>query len=207
MPGPQTPPDAHHAIDAPDAIVRWLAAERSDVDDALAEAAFAELLVGLERPAPPAGFADRVLARARRAPRRAWLGWPGWRALRWSAAAGLPAVTAVACAVIAGVLLLLLGMPVASEVVPAMAARLGATSIAGLLQGTVDAVIAAGQWLAGLVALGDKLLLLVRAVAEPLATPPVAALAAACLLVSALAMRCLYDLIQRDRRWVYVDPI
>jgi len=213
MPRPLTPtdaPDGCDAVDAPDAISRWLVAERSGVDDAAAEAALSELLAGLERPAPPAGFADRVLARARQTPRRGWLGWPGWRALPWSAAPGFPALTAAAAmvaAAVVGVLLVLFGRPVASAVAAALATRLGETSIAGLLQSGVDAAFATGQWVAAAVAFGDKLLLLVRAVAEPLATPPVAALAAACLLVSVLAMRCLYDLIQRDRRWVYVDPI
>jgi hypothetical protein len=219
MPRPQPPPDAPgtpdalEAIGAIDSLDRWLAAERSAVDadaaaDVTAEAAFAELLVGLPRPAPPPGFADRVLARARRAPGRRWLGWR-WRALPGRGAWSLPAVPAVAAAAVAVavVLLALLGLPAASGVAAAMAARLGATSLAGLLQASVDGVIAAGQWLADVVDFGDKLLLLVRAVAEPLATPPMAALAAACLLVSVLATRCLVDLIQRDRRWVYADPI
>jgi len=230
MPRFQPPPDAsgspdalvvHEALGAPDApgamdaLDRWLAAERSadaagvDADaaaDLAAEAAFAELLVGLPRPAPPPGFADRVLARAGRAPARRWL---GWRALPGRFAWGLPTVPAVAAAAVtaAVALLALLGLPAASGVAAAMAARLGATSIAGLLQASVDGVIAAGQWLADVVDFGDTLVLLVRAVAEPLATPPMAALAAASLLVSVLAARCLVDLIQRDRRWVYADPI
>jgi len=239
MPRPQPPPDApgasiasgdSFAPGAPEAIGaldRWLAAERSGVDadgtadtaadpaaevaaDAAAEAAFAELLAALPRPAPLPGFADRVLARARRAPRRSRL---GWRALPgWGAAPGRPAVPVTAAAAGAAVaaavaLLALLGLPAASGVVAAMAARLGATSIAGLLQASVEGVIAAGRWLGDVVVFGGKLVLLVRAVAEPLATPPVAALAAACLLVSVLATRCLVDLIQRDRRWVYADPI
>jgi hypothetical protein len=198
-----------------DALDRWLAAERSAVDagvdadpaaELAAEAAFAELLVGLPRPAPPQGFAERVLVRARRAPGRRWL---GRRALPGRFAWGLPAVPAVAAAVVAAVVMLLalLGLPAASGVAAAMAARLGATSIAGLLQASVEGVIAAGQWLADVVDFGDTLVLLARAVAEPLATPPMAALAAACLLVSILAARCLVDLIQRDRRWVYADPI
>ncbi|HXO30050.1 MAG TPA: hypothetical protein VOA80_22060, partial [Thermoanaerobaculia bacterium] len=131
------------------------------------------------------------------------------RALAGRFAWGLPTVPAVAAAAVtaAVVLLALLGLPAASGVAAATAARLGATSIAGLLQASVDGVIAAGQWLADLVDFGDTLVLLVRAVAEPLATPPMAALAAASLLVSVLAARCLVDLIQRDRRWVYADPI
>jgi hypothetical protein len=220
MPGPQPPPDASGAPDALGAIGaldRWLAAERSavavdaDVDadaaaELRAEAAFAELLVGLPRPAPPPGFADRVLARARPAPRRRWL---GWRALPGRAAPGFPMSPAVTAAALAAavVLLALLGLPAASGVAAAMAARLGATSIAGLLQTSVDGLIAAGRWLADVVDFGNQLVLLVKAVAEPLATPPMAALAAACLLVSVLATRCLVDLIQRDRRWVYADPI
>jgi len=209
------------------ALDRWLAAERSGVDadgtadtaadpaaevaaNAAAEAAFAELLAALPRPAPPIGFADRVLARARQAPRRRRL---GWRALPgWGAAPGRPAVPVAAAAAVAAVaaavaLLARLGLPAASGVAAAMAARLGATSIAGLLQASVEGVIAVGQWLGDVVVFGGKLVLLVRAVAEPLATPPVAALAAACLLVSVLATRGLVDLIQRDRRWVYADPI
>ena len=113
----------------------------------------------------------------------------------------------LAAAAAAAALLAMVWLPVPSGVAAAMAARLGATSIADFLQVGVDAAIAAGQWLAGVVAFGDQLLLVVRAVAEPLATAPVAALSAAGLLVSVVALRCLYDLIQRDRRWVYVDPI
>jgi len=122
---------------------------------------------------------------------------------------GRPAVPVAAVAAVAAAVALLarLGLPAASGVAAAMAARLGATSIAGLLQASVEGVIAVGQWLGDVVVFGGKLVLLVRAVAEPLATPPVAALAAACLLVSVLATRCLVDLIQRDRRWVYADPI
>jgi|SRR5579864_170304 len=225
MPRPQPPPDAPGALgaldalgahDGLDALDRWLAAERSAVDavadaavELAAEAAFAELLVGLPRPAPPPGFADRVLARARRAPGRRWL---GWRLLAGRAAPGIPvlpaaAATAVAAVVAAGALLGRFGLPAASGLAAAMAARLGATSIAGLLRASVDGAIAAGQLLADVVDVGGQLLLLVRAVAEPLATAPMAALAAACLLVSVLATRCLVDLIQRDRRWVYADPI
>src|SRR5579864_5559330 len=122
MPRPLTPPDAsgapdpivmHAANGAPealgaigamDALDRWLAAERSAVDagadaapaaELAAEAAFAELLVGLPRPAPPLGFADRVLARARRAPGRRWL---AWRAQPGRSAWGLRVVHAVAAA-------------------------------------------------------------------------------------------------------------
>jgi hypothetical protein len=191
-----------HPSDPADALGRWLSAERSGFAEA-AEAALAELLEELPRPAPPAGFADRVLARtgmaaadasparlpARLRSRRRWL--YGWRL---AAALGAPAAVAAA-------LLALLWLPAAVRGV------LAAVSIADLLQAGIGAIVALGQGVAGMVVLGNKLVLLGRAVAEPLATPPVAALAAAGLLVSIVALRCLYDLIQRDRRWVDADPI
>jgi hypothetical protein len=176
----------------PDALERWLAAERSGLEDA-AEAALAELLVELPPPAPPAGFAERVLAQALPARRRLQR-----RARGWRTALGLAAAAA---------LLLLLSAVLLPVAAPAVSAVLRAASIGGLLKAGIDAVTAAGQALALAATFASKLLLLVRAVAEPLASPPVAALAGVCLLVSALAMRLLYDLVQRDRRWVCADPI
>ncbi|HYL05098.1 MAG TPA: hypothetical protein VE075_03610 [Thermoanaerobaculia bacterium] len=183
-----------HTQPPPDAMARWLDAERSGLDDA-AEAALAELLVELPRPAPPAGFAERVLALALPAPRRRRLERRAWG---WRAALGLAA---------AAVMVLSLAsfwLPAAARVV---GTSLRAASIAGLLQAGIDAIITAGEALASAALFANKLLLLVRAVAEPLASPPVAVLAGACLLVSVLALRLLYDLVQRDRRWVYADPI
>jgi hypothetical protein len=99
------------------------------------------------------------------------------------------------------VLLAMVFMPAAVRAV------LGAVSVSALLQAGISSILALGQGLAAAIVLGHKLVLLGRAVAEPLATPPVAVLACGCLLVSVVALRCLYDLIQRDRRWVNVDPI
>lgn len=191
----QPPTDPRAALD------RWLAAEGAGPDDnagAAADAALAELLVELPRPAPPPGFADGVLVRVREAPRHRRLGRsavPGRGVRRWTALVPA-AVFAAAALAAAGVLLAPRPMPL-----------LGAPRAAAVVQAGVDVVVAAGQGLADLSELANELLLLARAVAEPLATPPVAILAAACLLVSLLAMRCLYDLIQRDRRWVHADPI
>jgi hypothetical protein len=180
MPRTRLPSDASAAAAALD---RWLAAEQSGLD-ADAEAALAEVLGALPQPAPRAGFADRVLVRAMPGPRRRWLG---------AGALGLAAA--------ASLLLAALGLA------PALRTLLGRASVSGMLQGGIDSIMSLGRWFAGLVSLVDKLLLLARAVAEPLATPPVAVLAGACLLMSVLALRFLCDLIQRDRRWVYVDPI
>jgi hypothetical protein len=203
----------------PDALSRWLAAERSGLAED-AEAALAELLGGLPRPAPPAGFADRVMARALAAPaaaapagaetdvagaaspvpslaRRPAISWRSPRRLhlgrRLAASLGLAAAAAA--------LLVLLSLPVA------MRALAGAASLFGLLAAGVGSILDLGHRLAAVIALGNQLRLLVRAVAEPLATPPMVALAGGGLALSILALRFLYDLIQRDRRWVYADPI
>lgn len=205
-----------------DALDRWLAAERSGLDsdsdsdsDTDAEAALAELLGGLPRPAPPAGFADRVLARARpRAPRaarpRAWLRrWvpaPGG-ALGWAGAATVAALVSLLGLLAARLVPLSSLKPLHPLAPAAVRAMVGAANVSAVLQAGIHTVEALGEWLAATVVFANQLLLLVRAVAEPLATLPVAALTGGCLLVSALALRFLYDLIQRDRRWVYADPI
>jgi hypothetical protein len=191
-----------------DALSRWLAAEQGGLLDA-ADAALAELLSAQPRPVPAAGFADRVLARAvevagapaivaaaaagRRAPRRA-ARWHRWQRIRpWL---GL----AAAALGVAGVL----GLPVLLRAMPAL---LSASSIAWVLQTAISTVLAGSELVASLVSIGNNLLLLVRAVAKPLATLPMAGLALAALLVSVVALRFLVALIQRDRRWVYADPI
>jgi hypothetical protein len=217
----------------PDALSRWLAAERSGASED-AEEALAELLGELPRPAPPAGFADRVLARTRgvegtlgatsaipvpatpgitpppgstptitpmpppfapdvpASSRRHWRR----RRMEWRLAAGLGLAAAAAATLLSP-----LWLP------GVVRALVGVVSISGLLQVGISSILDLGHWAAAAVTLGNQLLLLDRAVAAPLATPPVAALAGGGLLVSVLALRFLYELIQRDRRWVYVDPI
>ncbi|MBV8201397.1 MAG: hypothetical protein JOZ15_12310 [Acidobacteria bacterium] len=193
----------------PDALERWLAAERSGLDDA-AEGALAELLVELPQPAPPPGFAERVLARALPSLPHLLVGRPGWPARGRRAALGLAAAAVVALSLSPLWLRTLApGVPaaLAARATPAITAVLRAANVSRLLQAGLHAAVAAGQGLADLAAIASQLLLLVRAVAEPLATPPVAVLAGACLAVSVLAMRLLYELIQRDRRWVRAEPI
>ncbi len=198
----------------PNAMSRWLAAEQSGFAED-AEAALAELLEELPRPAPSAGFANRVLARtaitalpASRAQewgQRPPLAGPRLRAWRlggwWLGGRRLAVALGTAAFLVAVLLLAMVFMPAAVRAV------LGAVSVSALLEAGVSSIVALGQGVAAAVVLGNKLVLLGRAVAEPLATPPVAALACGCLLVSVVALRCLYDLIQRDRRWVNVDPI
>ena len=193
----------------PDALERWLAAERSGLDDA-AEAALAELLVELPRPAPPPGFAERVLARVLPSPRRLRPGRLGWSVQGRRAALGLAAAAALVLSLSPLWLRALapaVSAALAGRATPVITALLRAASLSRLLRAGLHAVMAAGQGLADLAALAGNLLTLVRAVAEPLATPPMAVLAGGCLVVSVIAMRLLYEIIQRDRRWVYADPI
>lgn len=192
-----------------DALSLWLAAEQAGSEEA-AEAALAELCHMLPLAAPPAGFADRVVARtapsapsapfapmapsARPAPparyRRAW----GWR--RWLPAAGLAAAVQALTAP--------LWLPF---LLRGFGAILNASTISKTLLSAVDGITACGRWLADLVTWSHTLLVLLRALVEPLATPPVAVLTVICLLMSTLALHWLHDLIERDRRWVHADPI
>ncbi len=215
----------------PDALRRWLAAEEAaaaaapgiaapagsatpaswsdetfpsspaleiDAHD-LADAALAELFAGQPLAAPPAGFADRVLARAftpeavaaplvaRRRPRAAW---------RLMPALGLAAAAALLAAPLWLPLLL-----------HGLRALVSASTISMALQGAIGAVEGFAQLVAVLVSWANTLFLLAMAVARPLTVPPVAALVALSLAISVLSLRSLHALIQRDRRWVYVDPI
>ena len=189
-----------------DALSLWLAAEQAGSEEA-AEAALAELCHMLPLAAPPSGFADRVVARtapsapfapmapsARPAPparyRRAW----GWR--RWLPAAGLAAAVQALTAP--------LWLPF---LLRGFGAILNASTISKTLLSAVDGITACGRWLADLVTWSHTLLVLLRALVEPLATPPVAVLTVICLLMSTLALHWLHDLIERDRRWVHADPI
>lgn len=176
----------------PQTLLRWLAAEKAGETEA-AEAALREVLQILEPLAPPAGFAQRVLAQAR--VQAAPAAGPERRlfAARWQRAALAASFAAAAYG--------LLWLPAALQ------ALSGATLLTALVQNGADFLTALNLWVLSALGLGEKLVLLGSALAEPLATPPVLALAAACLAVSALALRSLRELIRRDRRWVYADPI
>lgn len=173
---------------------RWLAAEE-DGRDGDAETALAALFEALPPLAPPAGFADRVLARAGLAvpvPERRSL-----FALRWvRALAMLP------------LLVIGLALPWLPEILRSLA------SIAGVLWSPGDlfrlgtgALIAVSQGLVSALALWDWLLRIGRLVAEPFATPAIALVMAVCLLVSLVAFHFLRNLITRDRSWSHVEPV
>jgi hypothetical protein len=176
----------------PDALERWLAAERDDRNDGdgAAEGALRELFAALPLSAPPAGFADRVMARVS-LPRAA--AQPGgifaWRPLR--------AVLAL-CVVATGLGALWLPQ--------ALRAVAGLWSVSGAIEGGTRVLIDAAGWLAALLRTWDFLLTLERALTQPLAAPQVTALLLGGLLASSLAFRFLRDQIT-DERWTHVDPI
>jgi hypothetical protein len=173
----------------PEALERWLAAERDDRDEA-AEGALAELFAALPLAAPPTGFADRVMARASLpAARAAQLDVFAWRPLR---------IVLTLCLIATG--LGALWLP------PVLRALSGLWSFSGMVAGGTQLLIAAAGWLATLLQTWDFLLTLERALAQPLAAPQVTALLLGGLLASSLAFRFLRDQITGER-WTHVDPI
>jgi hypothetical protein len=173
----------------PDALHRWLAAEADDRDEREAEGALRELFAALPLASPPAGFADRVMARVS-LPAAAS---PGdvfaWRPLR--------AVLAL-CVAATG-----LGALWLPQVLRAVA---GLWSVSGAVAGGTRLLIDGAGWLAALLRAWDFLLTLERALTQPLAAPQVTALLLGALLASSLAFRFLRDQITGER-WTHVDPI
>jgi hypothetical protein len=171
----------------PNALDRWLAAERYDRPEE-AEAALLELFESLPLVAPPAGFADRVLARAGiQSARRDVFAWWGAR------------LAVALCLVALG--LGTLWLP------PVLRVLAGFWSFGGLVQVGVQALVDASQWLATALRVGDLLLTIGGALTRPLTTPQVTAGLVACLLMSSLAFRFLRDQITGERNWTHVDPI
>jgi len=173
---------------------RWLAAEEDGRDEA-AEDALTALFEALPPLAPPAGFADRVLARAGLAvpvPQRR-----SFFAARWlRALAMLP------------LLIVGLSLPWLSEVLRSLASLAGVLWSPGdLVRLGTGSLIAISQGLVAALALWDWLLRIGRTLAAPFATPAVALIMAGCLLVSLLAFHFLRNLMTRDRSWTHVESI
>jgi hypothetical protein len=174
-----------------DALDRWLAAEREDLDGE-AEAALLELFEALPAvgiTAPPAGFADRVLVRAglqAAAPADLF----AWRPLRIVLALALVLTSFGA-----------LWLP------PVLRFLAGLWSVGGMVRGTIQVLTDASQWLAAALRFSDLLGTIVQALAQPLAVPQVLAALILALLASSLAFRFLRDQITGERNLTYVDPI
>jgi hypothetical protein len=192
-----------------DPVARWLAAERA-ASEAEAEAALAALLAGLDQPAPPAGFAERVMRRAAAdgvlpvaaaapARRRSWspwsprVSWPQVMRATWARAAAL-------------LLLLTSGLTVALAL-GALQPLLAGFSSGDLVAGLADLATAVGAAVTGLAEAVEYFAALRRAIALALGSPAVALALGLCLALGAGGFRLLHDILQRERSWSYVDPI
>jgi hypothetical protein len=176
---------------------RWLAAERDDRDEE-ADTALLALFEALPPLAPPAGFADRVLARVTLAPRpvpvpvrRSLFASPWLRGL-----------------VTLSLLVTGLALPWLSEILRSLAS-LASTwwSPGDVVRLGTGALLAISQGLAAALALWEWLLGIGRALAVPFATPAMAWISVVCVLVSLVAFHFLRNLITRDRSWIHVEPI
>jgi hypothetical protein len=176
-----------------DALDRWLAAERGDHAEE-ADAALFELFEALPLAAPPAGFADRVLARAGIA------AVPAAAPVRWRLFASRPAWLLLGLCV-AAVAFGLLWLPPVVELM----ARLW--SFGDLVQAGVSAFNSLMQRLASAFRFGESLFSIGRAVSQPLTDPWLMAVLMGCLAVSSLAFRFLRDQVSGERNMTYVDPI
>ena len=175
-------PSHHHALD------RWLNAEREDHSEA-ADAALFELFEALPLIAPPAGFADRVLARA------------GIQAsVKRDLFASLGARLVVALCLVA-IGLGALWLP------PVLRYLAGFWSVGGLVQSGVQGLTLATEWLASVLRIWEPLRSIAGAFIQVLTMPQVMAGLLVCLIVSSLAFRFLRDQITGERNWTYVDPI
>jgi hypothetical protein len=166
---------------------RWLNAERADRGDE-ADAALLALFATLPPLGPAAGFADRVLLRAR-------LGSPALAARR----------SLFAARWMRGLLLLALSsIGVSALWLPqTLQALAGLWSLGGVVRLWTGSVVAACHWLGSAFGLWEFLLTVGRALAAPLETPAVALAMVSCLLTSMIAFRFLRSLITRDRSWIH----
>lgn len=188
-----------------DLLDRWLRAE-DEGSDAEAEAALTALFAALPPSAPPLGFADRVLLGAGIA---GIAGIAGRRRSPWRsrATALLPAFLASTwgrASLVCGLVMAALGLPflgsALSVLVGILRPALLAPTLARILTETSGWVITGlrlGRWLAAFA----------RSLMTPLESPAVALAMGGCLLVSALALRLLHGLIQRERNYSYANPV
>jgi len=178
-------------------LARFFAAEAEGRDEA-AEAALGELLRALPRPLPRAGFAERTaLAALLDAPeagraRAMWI-------RRWEG------VALALCLAATG-----LGLPLLPVALAAIRLALGRITLAGsaalAVRGMSLLLGELGGGVAGLLSVWQRLMPLRQALAAALASPAVASGVGLCLLISALALRFLHDLVERERSWTHAHP-
>lgn len=165
-------------------LTRWLAAEANG-REAEADTALTEMFTELERLAPAAGFADRVV----------------WAAAR-PAAVALPAgAWLLRGAVAAGLALIALCVPLLLSVLSMVPVRL---SPSRLVDGVSAAFIALARWIADAVAFWEGLERVAGWLTSAASAPPAAAVLLASLAVAAAALRALAELIAHERSWSHV---
>lgn len=180
-------PSHHKALD------RWLAAERDDRSDE-ADAALLEMFEALPLLAPPAGFADRVLARA--GLQRVVLQEAAMRSVFASRLLRLALVLSLIATGLGGIWL-----------PPTLRALAGLWSLSDVVQLGMRGVAAGSRGLATVLSIGDWVFSFARALVEPLMTPQVMGVLTLCLLASGLAFRFLRDQITGERSWNHVHPV
>jgi len=186
---------------AEDALSRFLAAELARSEDGAersaeltesAEEALFALFAALPELAPPAGFAERTLARAGVGALETMAA----RSRRWA-----PWQRGLLLAALAGVAW-------SASWVPAVLKALGhLVSPVGLINAANGAATAMILGLSEVLELGQRILVLGLVVSHPFKTPTAAWVGAACLGASWLAFRSLRDLLSRQRSWAHVEPV
>jgi len=189
---------------AEDALARFLAAESARPEDGAegaveltegAEEALFALFAALPELAPPAGFAERTLARAGVGALET-LGAVAARGRRWA-----PWQRGLVLAALAGVAW-------SASWAPAVLKALGhLVSPVGLINAANGAATAMILGLSEVLELGQRILVLGMVVSHPFKTPTAAWVGAACLGASWLAFRSLRDLLSRQRSWAHVEPV
>jgi hypothetical protein len=181
---------------AADASVAEHRPEREAAEDTPADLALAELLSALPRPAPRAGFAARTALAAVTEDlvvHRAAL------VRRWRRAA------VAVCLVATG-----LGLAALPLVLAAVRLALGRITLTGATAFTVRLTTVVvgelGNGLTDMLSIWQRLVPFERALAGALASPAAAAIAGLCLLTSALALRFLHDLVERERSFPHAHP-
>lgn len=186
-----------------DLLDRWLKAEAEGGDadgdsaaDARAEAALTALFAALPLASPAPGFADRAV-------RAAMPAWPAVPAVRPAFLPGFLASPWGRAGIALGLASAALGLP---AFFAALAPLLALLSPALLAPVAARTLVEASGWIASGVRLGRWCTAFTRTLLTPFESPAVTAAMGACLLISAVALRLLYELIQRERNWTYVDP-
>lgn len=171
------------------ALAAWLAAEEAD-DDAGAEAALGSLFAALPPVDPPPGLTERVLAATvwsvEPTPTEVARGW--WRAA--AVLAGLALATLFAGGALAPSLVALVDP---------------AAAVAGTLESLWVIARAAGGWLGVAASVADVLPRLGAAALLVASSPEAVAALVVGAALTALAIRVLHQVIERDRRLSYAE--